>query len=327
MARFLIKRLFWAIWLFFVATLITYVIFFLIPNDPARITGVGIAASPAVMAHIRAELHLDVPAYQQYWIFVWNMIRHQSLGYSFQYGASVRWILFQDARVTGSLVFGAMIFWTLLAIPIGILSALRPRSLFDRFSMLFVLIGISAPSVWVGLILAYIFGFRLGLLPIADYCNFNPHSAGECSGPLRWASHLILPWATMTVLYAALFARMIRASILEVTSEDYVRTAWAKGAPGRRVVVHHLLRNSLLPVVTLFGLNIAYVFAAPWGGALFVEEVFNLHGLGAELVTASGRSDIPVVVGIVVVVTLVVIVCNFLVDVAYAFLDPRIRLN
>jgi peptide/nickel transport system permease protein len=326
-ARFLIQRLFWAVWLFFVATLITYVIFFLIPNDPARITGVGIAASPAVMAHVRAELHLDVPAYQQYWIFVWNMIRHQSLGYSFQYGASVRWVLAQDARVTGSLVFGAMFFWMLIAIPIGILSALRPRSLFDRFSMLFVLIGISAPSVWIGLILAYIFGFKLGWAPIADYCNFNPHSAGECSGPLRWAYHLILPWATMTLLYAALFARMIRASILEVTGEDYVRTAWAKGAPGRRVVVHHLLRNSMLSVVTLLGLNIAYVFAAPWGGALFIEEVFNLHGLGAELVTATTRGDIPVVVGVVVVVTLVVIVCNFLVDVAYAWLDPRIRLS
>jgi peptide/nickel transport system permease protein len=299
------------------------VIFFVIPNDPARITGVGIAASPAVMAHIRSQLHLDVPVYQQYWIFVWNMIRHQSLGYSYQYGASVRWILAQDARVTGSLVFGAMFFWLLLSIPIGIISALRPRSLFDRFAMVFVLIGISAPAVWIGLILAYIFGFRLGWTPIADYCNFFPNTAGECSGPTRWAYHLILPWATMTFLYAALYARMVRASILEVTNEDYVRTAWAKGASSRRVTVHHVLRNSMLPVVTLLGLNIAYSL----GTVLFIEEVFNLHGLGAEMVTAALRGDVPVVVGVVVFITLVVIVCNFIVDVAYAWLDPRIRLT
>jgi peptide/nickel transport system permease protein len=306
-----------------VATLITYVIFFLIPNDPARITGVGIAASPAVMAHVRAELHLDVPAYQQYWIFLWNMIRHQSLGYSFQYGASVRWIVAQDARVTASLVFGSMFFWLLLSIPIGIISALRPRSLFDRSAMVFVLIGIAAPPVWLGLVLAYVFGFRLGWTPIADYCNFFPHTAGECSGPLRWADHLILPWATMTFLYAALYARLIRASILEVMGEDYVRTAWAKGASGRRVVVHHLLRNSMLPVVTLLGMNIALAL----GSALFVEEVFNLHGLGAELVSGTKGSDIPVVVGVVVFITLAVIVCNFIVDVAYVWLDPRIRLD
>jgi peptide/nickel transport system permease protein len=323
MTAFLIRRLFWAVWLFFVATLITYVIFFLIPNDPARITGVGIAASPAVMAHVRSQLHLDVPNYQQYWIFVWNMIRHQSLGYSFQYGASVRWVIAQDARVTGSLVFGAMFFWLLLSIPIGIVSALRPRSLFDRSAMVFVLVGVSAPPVWLGLILAYVFGFKLGWTPIADYCNFFTHSAGECSGPGRWAYHLILPWATMTFLYAALYARMIRASILEVTGEDYIRTAWAKGAGGRRVVVHHLLRNSMLPVVTLLGLNIALSL----GSALFIEEVFNLHGLGAELVTASTRGDVPVVVGVVVAITVVVIVCNFLVDVAYAWIDPRIRLT
>ena len=324
MTRFLISRVFWAIWLFFVATLLTYVIFFLIPNDPARITGFGIVASPAVMAHIRSQLHLDVPAYQQYWIFVWNMIRHQSLGYSYEYGASVRWVIAQDAPVTGSLVFGAMFFWFLLAIPVGIVSALRPRSLFDRFSMVFVLIGISAPAVWIGLILAYIFGFRLGWVPIADYCDFFPHGVGgQCSGPGRWASHLILPWATMTFLYAALYARMIRASILEVVNEDYVRTAWAKGSSSRRVTVHHVLRNSMLPVVTLLGLNIAYSL----GTVLFIEEVFNLHGLGAEMVTSANRSDVPVVVGIVVFVTLVVIMSNFIVDVAYAWLDPRIRLT
>jgi peptide/nickel transport system permease protein len=311
------------VWLFFVATLVTYVIFFLVPNDPTRITGFGLNASPALAAEVRSALHLDVPAYQQYWIFVWNMIRHQSLGYSFQDGASVRWIIGQDARVTASLVFGGLIFWLSISIPIGILSALRPRSIFDRLAMVFVLIGVSAPPVWLGLILAYVFGFRLGWTPIADYCNLVPHSGGECSGPAHWAYHLILPWVTFTFLFAALYVRQIRANMLEVTHEDYVRTAWAKGASSRRVVLHHILRNSMLPVVTMLGMDIALAL----GGALFIERVFNLHGLGLELLGAATRDDVPVVVGVVVFVTLAVIVANFIVDVAYAWLDPRIRLG
>jgi peptide/nickel transport system permease protein len=321
--RYLIRRTFWAVWLFFVATFITYVIFFLIPSSPGRITGFGFAVSPVQAASINSQWHLDVPAYQQYWIFVWNIIRHQSLGYSFQNGASVRWILAQDARVTGSVVLGSAVLWILISLPVGILSALRPRSLFDRFAMVFVLIGISAPPLWLGLILAYVFGFRLGWTPIADYCNFSAGSGGECSGPLRWADHLILPWMTFTFLFAALYVRIIRASLLETASEDYVRTARAKGAPARRVVVRHILRNSLLPVVTMLGMDVAYVL----GTVLFVERVFNLHGLGVELLDAVRAGDVPVVVGVIVCVTLVVIVANFIVDIAYAWLDPRIRLG
>jgi ABC-type dipeptide/oligopeptide/nickel transport systems, permease components len=134
--------------------------------------------------------------------------------------------------------------------------------------MLFVLFGISMPPFFLGLILAYVFGFKLGWTPISDYCNFFPHSGGECNGPARWAYHLILPWVSFMVLFAALYVRLIRAGILEVTGEDYVRTARAKGASGRRVVVHHILRNSMLPVVTVLGMDIALAF----GGALFIEE-------------------------------------------------------
>jgi peptide/nickel transport system permease protein len=321
--RYLIRRVFWAIWLFFVATLITYVIFFLIPGDPSRITGAGLVSTPAIYQRIRSQLHLDVPGYQQYWIFVWNMIRHQSLGYSYRYGASVRWIIGQDARVTASLVFGSAVIWLGLAIPIGILSALRPRSLSDRVGMVFVLIGVSAPPVWLGLILVYVFGFRLGWAPIADYCSFVPNHFGECSGPVRWAYHMILPWITFSFLFAALYVRLIRASVIEASTEDYVRTARAKGASSRRVVIHHILRNSMLPVVTMLGMDLALGL----GGSVFVEQVFNLHGLGQELVAGAHNDDVPVVVGVVVFVTIAVIVFNFIVDVAYAWLDPRIRIG
>jgi peptide/nickel transport system permease protein len=319
--RFVIRRFLWAVWLFFMATFITYVIFFLIPSSPGRITGFGFAVSPVQQAQINSQWHLDVPAYQQYWIFVWNIIRHQSLGYSFQNGASVRWIMAQDGRVTGSIVLGGAVLWLLISFPVGILSALRPRSLFDRAAMVFVLVGIAAPPVWLGLILAYVFGFKLGWTPIADYCNFASGSGGECSGPVHWAYHLILPWLTFAFLFAALYVRIIRASLLETSSEDYVRTARAKGAPSRRVVVRHMLRNSLLPVVTMLGMDIAYVL----GNVLFVESVFNLHGLGIEILDAVHTSDVPVVVGVIVCITLAVIVTNFVVEVAYAMLDPRIR--
>jgi peptide/nickel transport system permease protein len=190
--------------------------------------------------------------------------------------------------------------------------------------MLFVLVGISAPAVWIGLILAYLIGFKLGWTPIAGYCNLIPTSGVEsCSGPAQWAYHLILPWMTFMFLFAALYVRLIRANVMETMTEDYVRTARAKGAGSSRVLFQHVLRNSMLPVVTILGMDIGLAL----GGAVFTETVFNLRGLGQDLIQAAGRDDLPVVVGVVVFATIAVIVFNFLVDVAYAWLDPRIRLT
>jgi peptide/nickel transport system permease protein len=299
-----------------------FVIFYLIPGSPLHLTAMGISDAQAEN-RIASELHLDVSIYQQYWIFLWNIVRHASLGYSFYDGTSVRWILGQDSRVTGSLVFGGLFFWLLISVPIGILSALKPRSLLDRAGTVFVLVGISAPTVWFGLMLAYTFGYKLGWTPIADYCNFFPNSSGTCGGPARWAYHLLLPWVTFTFLFAAIYVRMIRSTVMETVNEDYVRTAWAKGASRRRVVIHHILRNSLLPVVTMLGMDVAYVL----GTVLFVERVYNLHGLGVEILDAVHTGDVPVIVGVVVFITVAVIVANFIVDIAYAWLDPRIRLG
>jgi peptide/nickel transport system permease protein len=305
-----------------VVTAAVFVIFYLIPGSPLHLTAMGISDAQAEN-RIASELHLDVSLYQQYWIFLWNIVRHASLGYSFYDGASVRWILGQDAPVTASVVFGGLFFWLLISLPVGIFSALKPRSLLDRAGTVFVLIGISAPTVWFGLMLAYTFGYKLGWTPIADYCNFFPDSKGTCSGPARWAYHLLLPWVTFTFLFAAIYVRMIRSTVMETVNEDFVRTAWAKGAPRRRVVTHHILRNSLLPIVTMLGMDIGVAL----GGSIFIEKVFTLHGLGLELVTATNRDDVPVVVGIVVFVSLAVIAANFLIDVAYTWLDPRVRLR
>src|SRR5216110_1711880 len=176
----------------------------------------------------------------------------------------------------------------LIAIPIGILSALRPRSVMDRASMTFVLIGISAHPIWIGLIFAYVFGFKLGWFPISNYCNFFNHQGG-CGGPVQWAYHLVLPWLTYALLFAALYARMIRANVMEALNEDYVRTARAKGAPESRVMRSHVLRNALLPVVTMLGMDISVAL----GGAIFTESVYSLPGLGRTLLQSLDAVDMP----------------------------------
>jgi peptide/nickel transport system permease protein len=211
--------------------------------------------------------------------------------------------------------------WMLIALPLGILSALRPRSMIDRITMIFVLVGISAHPVWIGLVFSYIFGYKLGWTPITGYCNaINP--IGNCGGPAQWAYHLILPWVTFALLFAALYARMIRANVMETLNEDYVRTARAKGASEARVMRSHVLRNALLPVVTMLGMDISVAL----GGAIFTESVYSLPGLGRTLLQSLDAVDLPIMVGIVVFATVCIIVINLIVDLLYAVIDPRIRL-
>jgi peptide/nickel transport system permease protein len=208
-----------------------------------------------------------------------------------------------------------------VSLPVGVFSALRPRSLLDRGAMVFVLIGISAHPVWIGLILAYFLGYKLDLFPISGYCDMiNP--ATSCGGPVQWAWHLVLPWMTFAFLFSAQYVRMIRANTMETLNEDYVRTARAKGAPESRVLRSHVLRNSLLVVVTMLGMDIGLAL----GGAIFTETVFGLPGLGQTALESIYAYDLPIVQGIVVFATLAIIVFNLLVDLVYAAIDPRIRL-
>jgi peptide/nickel transport system permease protein len=319
--RYLARRLIWAGVLFIAVTLVTYVLFFLIPNDPAKLVA-GKAATDADVKRAAHFLGTDKPIYVQYAKFLDRLVIHQNLGFSFANRQDVNAIVGNAAPVTASLVFGGAVFWMLLAIPIGILSALRPRSLLDRASMTFVLVGISAHPVWIGLIFAYFFGFKLHLTPITGYCDFiNP--ATECGGPVQWAYHLLLPWATFAILFAALYVRMIRANVLDTMNEDYVRTARAKGAPERIVLRSHILRNAMLPVVTMLGMDIALAL----GGAVFTETVYSLPGLGKTAIFALNYNDIPTVEGVIVFATLAIIVFNLVVDLLYAWIDPRIRLT
>jgi peptide/nickel transport system permease protein len=320
MFRYLIRRLLWAGVLFFVITIVTFVIFFMIPVNPAK-QACGQRATPTCIKNTTKTLGLDRPVYIQYLKFVNKLVIHHNLGRSFVTRQSVNTTVLNAAPVTASLVFGGALLWMLVAMPIGILSALRSRSLLDRVSMVFVLVGISAHPVWIGLILAYVVGFKLGWTPITGYCDFfNPST--DCGGPVQWAHHMILPWITFSILFAALYVRMIRANVMETSNEDYVRTARAKGAPEWLVIRSHILRNALLPVVTMLGMDIG----AALGGAIFTESVFSLPGLGQTALQSITSFDLPVTQGIIVFATLAIIVFNLIVDLLYAVIDPRIRL-
>jgi peptide/nickel transport system permease protein len=319
--RYFVRRVLWACVLFLAVTLVTFMIFFVIPADPARQV-CGQRATPQCIERARHFLHLDQPVIVQYGQFLNRLVVHQSLGRSFTSRQDVTHQVLQAAPVTASLVLGGAVLWLMIAIPIGIMSALRPRSLLDRVTMIGVLIGISAHPVWIGLLASYFIGFRLHIAPITGYCDFFAPT-GDCGGPVQWAYHLMLPWATFAVLFAATYARMVRAYVMETLGEDYVRTARAKGAAEPRVLRAHVVRNALLPVVTILGMDIGLAL----GGAFFTETVYGLPGLGKLSVGAIGNFDLPVVQGVVVFATLCIIVFNLTVDTIYAWVDPRIRLT
>src|SRR5215218_5157713 len=238
MVQYLIRRLLWACVLFVAVTAVTYVIFFIIPADPAR-QACGQRATEECITRAAHFLGTDRPVYIQYLKFMKRLVVEQDLGRSFTNRRSVNDVVRDAAPVTASLVLGGAILWMLIALPVGILSALRPRSLLDRLAMVFVLVGISAHPVWLGLIFAYFLGFKTGFFPITGYADFfNP--SGEEGGPVQWAYHLFLPWVTFAILFAALYVRMIRANVMETLNEDYVRTARAKGAPEWRVMRSHV---------------------------------------------------------------------------------------
>jgi peptide/nickel transport system permease protein len=307
--------------LFVAVTFVTYIVFFLIPANPAALAA-GRSATPEKIQEVSEYLGLDRPVPIQYAKFMERLVLDGSLGTSFATRQDVNDIVMRAAPVTASLVFGGVLLWLAIAIPVGILSALRPRSLLDRTSMVLVLIGISAHPVWIGLLLAYFFGYRLGWFPITGYCDaVNPST--DCGGPAQWAYHLVLPWATFACVFAATYTRFIRANVLETMNEDYVRTARAKGAPESRVLRRHVLRNAMLTIVTILGLDIGLAM----GGAIFTETVFGLPGLGQTVVGSIANFDLPVTQGVVVFATLCIIVANLLVDLVYAWVDPRIRLT
>jgi peptide/nickel transport system permease protein len=304
-----------------VITLITFIIFVLLPEERRS----GQTRQGLDTPNLQTQFDLTGrPLPEQYVLFLERIVVHGDFGQSLRQPLAVRDILGTALPVTASLVIGGTLVWILLAFPIGMLSALRPRSLLDKGLMTIVLIGVSAHPVFLGLILSYFLGFRLHVFPGAGYCDFvfDPSSPQQCGGPRYWAYHLILPWITFALLFAALYARMIRANLLETMEEDYVRTA----REGRRNLARHSrprASNTLLPIVTMLGMDVGLAFS----GALFIETVFQLPGIGQQLFRALATSDLPVIMGVVLVVSVAVTIANLIVDVLYCMIDPRVRLQ
>jgi peptide/nickel transport system permease protein len=315
---FVIRRLAWAVLLVAVITLITFVIFLGIPNN-----SIG-SRQGLVAPNLQAQWHLEHHSLLgKYGLFLDHVVVHGDLGSSLRQPLTVRQILSSALPVTLSLVIGGTLLWLFLAFPIGLLSALRPRSLLDKGLMIFVLVGVSAHPVWIGLMLSYFFGFKWHLFPVGGYCDLRYNPTNLCGGPRYWAFHMVLPWITFALLFAALYARMVRASVLEALGEDYVRTARAKGAGSWRLLRRHVLRNALLPVISMLGMDVGLAFA----GAIFIETVFDLPGMGQVLYKALASNDQPVIMGVALVVGIAVALANLAADVAYCWIDPRVRLR
>ena len=318
MTRYIVRRLMWVVALLFAVSAVTFAVFYLFPStDPAALRA-GRNASPAVIEQIRHNLGLDRSVPYQYGHYMERAFLHFDFGYSFQNQQPVKGLILGRLPATISLTIGAAVIWLVVAFAVGTVSAVKRRSLLDRATMGGALVAISAPAYWLGLVSLFLFSNDIGKFKIFAGANtYSPISAGV--GP--WAWHLILPWVTLAAAYAALYARLLRANLIEVMGEDYIRTARAKGLPERTVILRHGVRSAVTPIITALGLDVGALL----GGAILTEAVFNVPGVGRLAYDAIIHSDLPVIQGVVLFAAFFIIVANLVVDVAYAFLDPRVR--
>jgi peptide/nickel transport system permease protein len=318
MLRYVVRRVLWGAFMLLVVTALTFLIFFAFPSaDPAALRA-GRQATPELIAQIRHSLGLDRPLYVQYGRFLKGLVLHFDLGYSYQNEASVRSELFARLPATISLTLGAFLVWMLAAIPVGVVSALRRRSVLDRALMSGALIAISAPVYWLGLLALFAFSQGIGLLPLLPGAgSYTPLTVDAW----RWFTSLLLPWIVLAAAFAAFYARMVRGNLIDVLGEDYIRTARAKGLRERDVVYKHALRSALTPLVTMAGLDLGILL----GGAILTETVFNIPGVGRYAYDAIVNADLPAIQGTVLLGAVFIITANIVVDILYAFLDPRVR--
>jgi peptide/nickel transport system permease protein len=319
MTLYILRRLLWAILVVNVVVFITFLVFFKLPNGDPALRFAGKVPTEQNLEIIRQRLHLNKPFYVEYFYFVKNFFAGDEygwpgLGYSYGNYVSVRSEIMQRAPRTLLLILGAATIWLVFGVTIGVISAVRRRTVVDRAAMGFALFGISAPVFWLGLMALYIVWKKLGLTSGSGYTPID-------QGVGTWFGHMILPWTVLALLYIAIYARLTRNNLLEVLGEDYIRTARAKGLSERRVVLKHGLRASLTPIVTIFGLDMALLV----GGAIITESVFNIQGLGWLAFNGAITQDLPSVLGVVICTATAVAVANLIVDILYAFLDPRVR--
>ncbi|HST55536.1 MAG TPA: ABC transporter permease [Solirubrobacteraceae bacterium] len=318
MGRYVIRRILWGFVLLVAVVAVTFLLFNVLPStDPAQLRA-GRNSSPHTIAEIRHSLGLDKPLYTQFWDYLKNLVLHFDLGFSYYSGASVKSLITDRLPATLSLTVGAVFVWLLAGLPVGIISAIRRRSLLDRAAMGTALVFVSAPVYWLALIALYLFASDIGRLHVFPGANSY---VGITDDPVKWFTSLILPWLVLAATSAAVYARLLRGSLIEVMGEDYIRTARAKGLSERRVVMRHGVRSAIVPVVTVLGLDIGVLL----GGAVLTETVFNIPGIGRLNYDAIIHGDFPIIQGTVLMAALFIIVANIVVDVSYALLDPRVR--
>ena len=330
MLRYIIRRLIWTVALLVIVSAVVFTLFNVFPTADAATLRAGRSASPEQIDIIRESLGLDDPKLTQFARYmqgVFTPIDIQDpevsgpvdLGESiFQNNEEVRDIILDRLPATFMLVVGSVIIWLGVAIPIGVISAVRQKSVLDRTSMVTSLAFISAPVFWLGLVALYLFASDVGVVHIFPGIG-SYNDAETFTGKI---GTMILPWLVLSSATAAIYARYVRAQMIDVMTEDYIRTARAKGLSERRIVLKHGLRSALTPIVTLLGLDMGVLLA---GNAILTETVFNIPGVGREVSNAIGESDLPLIQGIVLFGAFFIIIFNLIVDVLYAYLDPRVR--
>jgi peptide/nickel transport system permease protein len=319
-ARYIIRRLLWVIVLLFLVSFITFVIFYLLPSaDPAQLRA-GRQPNPELVEQIRHNLGLDNPWYQQYWDYMERLVFHFDFGYSYQNNISVKQQIFDRLPASVSVAVGAAVIFLIAGITVGVISAVRRRTLLDRTTMGLSLVAISAPVYWLGLVALYLFASDIGKFPV-PFLHGSGSYVPFSEDPSLWFQALLLPWFVLAASFAALYARLLRANLIETMSEDYIRTARAKGLSERRVVFRHGLRSAITPVVTAAGLDLGILL----GGTILVETVFNIPGIGRLAFDSIQNSDLPMIQGTVLLGAFFIIIANLVVDILYAFLDPRVR--
>jgi peptide/nickel transport system permease protein len=318
MTGYIIRRLLWGVLLLVLVILVTFLIYFLLPSVDPAVLRAGKTPSQAVIKEIRVSLGLNHSLIVQFFNYLKGIVLHLNFGYSYYYNDPVGGLILNRLPATLSLTVGAALLWVVVGIPIGIISAIKRRTFLDRAAMGAALVCVSAPVFWLGLMALFLFANDIGRFHI--FLGAGSY-VGLTVNPWRWFQSLILPWIVLSATQAAIYARLVRGSLLQVMGEDYIRTARAKGLPERKVILKHGMRSAVGPLITVLGLDIA----ALMGGAILTEQVFDIPGIGRLQVDAIGHGDVTIIQGTVLIAAIFIIIANILVDIAYAFLDPRVR--
>lgn len=329
MAAYIVRRILWVIVLLFFITAITFIIFTVLPAADPALLRAGRQPSPALIASIRKQFGLSDPEIVQFFRYVGqilpfvnakgdgNSFLHINFGYSFQSNTLVLPEIISRMGPTIMLTVGAVILWLLIGIPVGMISAVKTGSWLDRLTMGGALVAISAPVYFLGLVALFLFDSDIGRFPLLPGSGAfqDAHSfLGKCVA-------LIMPWCVLAASFAAVYARFLRGNLIDTLQEDYIRTARAKGLSERRVIFRHGVRAAITPIVTLLGLDIGILL----GGAILTETVFNIQGIGRYAYDAINRFDLPVIQGTVLFGAFFIVTMSLIVDILYAFIDPRVR--